>query len=529
MHLLTHSLIVATLISTTYGCSDARFTPSGKDAPSNDAPSATDTQDTQTRSSQQLPALNPDDATLKNDLIDSSVAGFLAAPTSATINPTLSKSVRQELLSKGVTPLAESDFRKHSAEKVQLGKLLFYDRILSGNMTVSCASCHVVWRGTSDGTSLMNDIGLKGLFARIDQPRTENLLPRNTPPLFNRGHNSFTKLFWDGRVEPQAGMPSGFKTPAGADLPEGLESVAAAQAIFPLTSPEEMLGRATDNGLAARFSAPKDIWAALMLRIKNNPQYMQMLRAAYPGVADAQFGIQHVGNALAAFQDQSFRADASAFDRFLKGDDAIMTRTALQGAQIFYGRGQCSTCHTGALQSDQQFHAIDVPQFGIGKGHGTSLREDYGRGGITNQAADRYKFRTPSLRNVYLTGPWGHDGAFTSLTEYVRHYGSPAQSLAAWNPGQIILRVNQWPQGFFTPFSDQAIRQNILNANEFPGVQLSEQDIAWVVEFMGTLTDRTFLSRDVVPETVPSGMKDFIGIYGLKPEWFALLRPIPWL
>ncbi len=538
--MLLRSSIAVALIGTIYGCSDARFTPasnSDKNNPSKDiAPSSPSpkssnienndkTEDDKTK----LPSINPDAATLRNDLIDPSVAGFLAAPTTTTVNPSFSQTVRRELAAKGITPLVESDFRKHSAEKVQLGRMLFYDRILSGNMTVSCASCHVVWRGTSDGTSLMNDVGAKGLFARIDQPKVQNLLPRNTPPLFNRGHNSFTRLFWDGRVEPQAGMPSGFRTPANGDLPEGLDSVAAAQALFPLTSPEEMLGTVTDNGIAARFTAPKDIWNALMLRIKNNTQYMQMLRSAYPGLSDDQFGIQHIGNALAAFQDQNFRADASPFDRFLKGDDAMMTTTALQGAQIFYGRAQCSTCHAGTLQSDQQFHSIAVPQFGIGKGHGSSLREDYGRGGITNLAADRYKFRTPSLRNVFLSGPWGHDGAFTSLSEYVRHYGAPAQSMVAWNAGQIILRVNQWPQGFFTPHTDLALRQNILNANEFAGVQLSEQDIAWLVEFMGTLTDRSFLSRDAVPNAVPSGMSDFLGIYGLKPEWFNLLRSLSWL
>lgn len=526
---LSLATLVVILTNATYACSSSTdFIPTANK--NSDAP-AVDTHENGISSSenQAVPALHPDDATLKNDLVDPSVAGYLVGPTNANSNTSLSATVRQELAGKSVTPLVDSDFRTHPAAKVALGKMLFNDRILSGNMTVSCASCHVVWRGTSDGTSLMNDIGTKGLFAHIDQPATQNLLPRNTPPLFNRGHRSFAKLFWDGRIELQPGMPSGIKSPANMDLPEGLDSVAAAQALFPLTSREEMLGDATNNGIAARFSAPKDIWAALMSRIKNNQQYMQMLRAAFPGLTDDQFGIQHIANAIAAFEDQSFRADDSPFDRFLKGDNAALTSNALKGAQIFYGRAQCSTCHAGALQSDQQFHAIDVPQFGLGKGHGISQREDFGRGGITNLAADRYKFRTPSLRNVYITGPWGHDGAFTGLADYVRHYGAPAQSLATWNAGQVILRVRQWPQGFFGPFTDNASRQNILSANEFPGVQLSEQDISWIVEFLGTLTDRTYQSRDVVPESVPSGMKDFIGIFGLKPEWFEMLRPLPWL
>lgn len=523
------TLILTIAVATTASCSNASFNSESnhdeKTPTTHQAPESASEKDP----TNPLPSFDPDPTVLKNDLVDQSLAQYLAGPTAANTSLSLSQTVRQELTSKGVTPLVSSDFRVHPPAKVTLGKMLFNDRILSGNMTVSCATCHVSWRGMGDGSSLMNDVGVKGLFAHIDRPTLQNILPRNTPALFNHGHKSFTKLFWDGRVELQAGMPSGIKTPATTDLPDGLDSVLAAQSLFPLTSREEMLGDVKDNGIAARYSGPKDVWNALMARIKRSAAYMQMLRAAYPGVSDDQFGIQHIANALAAFEDESFRADASPFDRFLKGDDNAMTTTALQGAQIFYGRAQCSSCHAGTLQSDQQFHAISVPQFGLGKGHGVNQREDYGRGGVTGLSADRYKFRTPSLRNVYITGPWGHDGAFANLAEYVRHYTAPTQSLSAWNPGQLILRTKQWPQGFFDPFADPARRQSIANANEFPGIQLSNQDIAWIVEFLGTLTDRTYQSRDINPTSVPSGMGDFLGVFGLRPEWFELLRPIPWL
>lgn len=533
MKLPMNAVIVTIITSTTFACSDSNFTPAKNDT--HNAPSSKDGKTAQSpnanqssSTSQGLPSLNPDSNTLKADLVDTSVAQFLLSPTNT--NSTLAQSVRAQLANQGVNPLQDGDFRSHSAAKVALGKMLFNDRILSGNMTVSCASCHVVWRGMGDGTSLMNDIGVKGIFSHIDQPANQNLLPRNTMPLFNRGHKSFTSMFWDGRVEPKSGMPSGFNTPATTDLPNGLDSVVAAQALFPLTSREEMLGDAKNNAIAAKYTNPKDVWNALMVRIKNNAQYMSMLHDAYPGVADDQLGIQHIANALAAYQDVSFRADASAFDQFLKGDDSAMTVTALQGAELFYGRAQCSTCHTGSLQSDQQFHAISVPQFGIGKGDGVNQREDYGRGRVTGKSTDRYKFRTPSLRNVYITGPWGHDGAFSNLTDYIRHYTAPVESMNSWDAGkQLILRTKQWPQGFFDPHMNPAVRQTITNANEFPGVQLSDQDIAWLVEFLGTLTDRTYQSRDVTTDTVPSGMNDFLGIFGLKQEWFELLRPLTWL
>lgn len=475
------------------------------------------------------PTIIPDAATRANDLVDPSVAVFLETPAPAAINTQTSQSIRTELAGKGIVPIPSSDYRTHLPAKVALGKMLFNDRILSGNMTVSCASCHVVWRGLGDGTSLMNDVGVKGLFSHIDHPTNENFLPRNSPAIFNHGHKSFDKLFVDGRVEAGAGFPSGFKTPAGAALPEGLDSVLAAQALFPLLSREEMLGDKKDNGLAATFTTETAIWNALMNRLRKNAEYMQMFRAAYPGVPDANFAIQHVGNAIGAFEDQGFRADDSAFDKFMKGNDQAMTRTAVLGAQIFYGRAQCSTCHAGPLQSDQKFHAIAVPQFGIGKGHGVSMREDLGRFGVTGIEADRFKFRTPSLRNVYISGPWGHDGAFTNLRDYVRHYVAPVQNLATWNSSQVVLRAKAWPAGFFEPQLNLAMRKAVTDANEFPGVQLSEQDIDWLVEFMGTLTDRSFLDRDVVANRVPSGMVDFLGIYGLRSDWFEQLRPIPWL
>jgi cytochrome c peroxidase len=475
------------------------------------------------------PVLIPDEATRSHDLSDPSLAVYLTPPSQNTIDVPRAKGIRAELAGKGIVPLLNSDFRMHSDAKVALGKMLFSDRILSGNMTVSCASCHVAWRGTGDGTSLMNDVGVKGLFSRIDHPASEYFLPRNSPPLFNRGHRAFQALFLDGRVEVAAGFPSGFKTPAGAALPEGLESVMAAQALFPLLSREEMLGDIKDNGLAAQFTTAPAIWGALMNRVRKNAEYMQMLRSAYPGVSDNQFGIQHVANAIAAFEDQGFRADNSAFDKFMKGDDQAMTTTAALGAQLFYGRAQCSTCHAGSLQSDQKYHAIAVPQIGVGKGHGATKREDYGRNGVTSVNGDRYKFKTPSLRNVYISGPWGHDGAFTVLRDYVRHYVSPAKNMVAWDSSQVVLRANAWPTGFFDAQLNQAVRQRVVDANEFPGVQLSDQDIEWLVEFMGTLTDRTYLERDVVAKRVPSGMLDFLGVYGLRSDWFEQLRVLPWL
>ena len=466
----------------------------------------------------------------KDAPVTSAISDDLKAYLVADAAPAnFAQQVRSELIAKGIKPLDATDFRQHAPAQVALGKALFFDRILSGNRTVACASCHTVWRGAGDGVSLQNDIGIKRLMQRIDRPMTSNFLPRNAMPLFNRGHAEYRRAFWDGRVEPNAAMPSGFSTPAGQDLPQGLESVLAAQSLFPLTSPEEMLGHPGDNFVSSNFTSPKDIWAALMRRIMLTPDYMTMLRAAYPGVADAEFGIQHIGNAIAAFEDIYFRADNSAFDKFLRGDDSVMTTQALQGAEIFYSRAMCSTCHAGSLQSDQDFHAIAVPQFGPGKNQGINGQEDFGRGGVTGLAADRYKFRTPSLRNVFLSGPWGHDGAFRDLKDYVRHYGSPVASMQAWDPNQTIIRAGSWPQAFFLSNENATARNNIIAANQFPGVAMSAQDIEWIMYFMASLTDQSFQQTDLIPTTVPSGLNDFMGVSLIYKPWFDMLRTLPWL
>ena len=77
-----------------------------------------------------------------------------------------------------------------------------------------------------------------------------------------------------------------------------------------------------------------------------------------------------------------------------------MSGAARRGMELFYGKAKCATCHSGVLQTDQEFHAIAMPQVGPGKGHGDSGHEDFGRGAVTGDVADRYRFRTPSLRNV---------------------------------------------------------------------------------------------------------------------------------
>ena len=137
----------------------------------------------------------------------------------------------------------------------------------------------------------------------------------------------------------------------------------------------------------------------------------------------------------------AWRADNSRFDRFLRGDRSALSRLEKRGMRVFYGkrRGNCASCHSGTFQTDHSFRAIAMPQVGPGKGDGTSGHEDFGRERVSGDPADRYRFRVPTLRNIALTAPYGHAGAFGSLEAMVRHHLDTVASLQAYDPAQCAL------------------------------------------------------------------------------------------
>ena len=161
---------------------------------------------------------------------------------------------------------------------------------------------------------------------------------------------------------------------------------------------------------------------------------------------------------------------------------------------------RCSVCHTGPAFTDNDFHNVAVAQFGPGKGDGPSLRDDFGRMRETGLAAHRYAFRTPALRNVELTAPYGHNGAFFSLREFVDHYSQSDVKLLNFNIAQLEPSL----QG--TVLANQAdilaTRDPLLN-----GVVFSPQVVDEVTEFMKALTDPAARNlQRIVPGRVPSGL-----------------------
>ncbi len=417
-----------------------------------------------------------------------------------------------------------------SEAKVTLGNLLFFDKILSGNRNISCATCHHPFAGTSDGLSLPIGEGARGLSVARDTGTGPDAIhervPRNSPAVFNLGAKEFVILFHDGRVAVDPSQPSGFRSPAGDDLPPGLESPLAVQAMFPVTSPTEMAGQPGDNdpddpdpanpiaiaAAAGDLAGPDGVWELLARRLRDIPEYVDLFKEAFPDIEDAaDLTYVHAANAIAAFEAVQWRADDSPFDRYLRGERDAMSGAALSGMRLFYGAAKCSSCHSGPFQTDQSFHAIAMPQIGPGKGDGPSGREDFGRARETNDPADLYKFRTPTLRNTALTGPWGHSGAYNSLEAVVRHHLDPVESLNNYDKGHAVLPSRPDLDGLdFIVQDDPSLRARIADANELKPRNLRDHHVRDLLAFLHALTDHSSLDLRIdVPKSVPSGLPIF--------------------
>ena len=171
---------------------------------------------------------------------------------------------------------------------------------------------------------------------------------------------------------------------------------------------------------------------------------------------------------------RSVTSTDSPYDRFVAGDDDALSESEKRGLVLFHEKGQCVTCHTGPLFSDFLFHRIGAKQ--QGPGFQGTLHEDFGRWGVTRIEDDRYKFRTPSLRNVGITGPYMHSGGYESLWDVVEFF----------NRGG----------GDHPHIASEDLEVKPLN--------LSQQEIDDLVAFLVALTDEPDVE---VPERLPSGLE----------------------
>lgn len=425
------------------------------------------------------------------------------------------KLLRKVLTAYQVKPMTINALSMGAKEK--LGQMLFFDPIMGGPNNTTCATCHVRSKGSVDGLPMAVGIGSNGVGEQRLKSSEAFVIPRNVLPFFNRGKSNFTALFWDGRV--QMGENGSFESPMGNKLPKGFENLLAVAASFPQVEPDEMLGRSGRRGGESQATFHADlvdttvdpdnfqertlnVYGNLVKRLLGTSvaltpmqsEYKKLFQSAYP--ATTEFNITHIGNALAAYISLAFQLKPSAWDNYVRGEISALSQQQKKGAMIFFGKGRCAVCHAGVEFSDFKYHGLAVPQLEVGK-HGAYL--DYGRAKATGLAIDRFQFRTPPLRNVTRTGPWGHNGVFTSLEEVINHHFNPIPLMFAAQKGrpreaELAGRLLRY-------------RSPIL-AEIYP---MAPNDVLAVVAFLEALQSDLILSTDeALPKSVPSGMNQFI-------------------
>ena len=255
---------------------------------------------------------------------------------------------------------------------IALGKRLFFDPILSGNRSISCAHCHMPQRAFAEPRP--TSLGVPGIPGE-----------RNAMPLFNLAWNFNNRFAWDGKEF-------------------GLEE----QALEPITNPIEMNAD----------------WAVVLQRLTNHPEY--------PALFNAAFGSAHIDSlavvkAIAQFERTLISGNAK-FDRYLR-DEVTLTPQEENGLNIFMDetKGDCFHCHgspNNPLWTDNDFHNNGLD----------SSFTDLGLGAVSGDPSDEGKFRTPSLRNLSFTAPYMHDGRFQTLMQVIDHYSEGLQYSATIDP-----------------------------------------------------------------------------------------------
>lgn len=246
-------------------------------------------------------------------------------------------------------------------EKVRLGRWLFYDPRLSSDGTVSCATCHRPENAFSEPTPHSTGVG-------------GQIGTRKAPTFVNGAWPLYDHFFWDGRA-----------------------STLSEQARGPMENPVEM----------------GNTHALVVSTVGGNAGYRRMLAAVY---GDETIDIERIAEAIAAYEATRLSGN-SPWDRYENGDHSALSPAAKLGAELFFGKAECSQCHVGWNFTDSKFHNL-----GIGWDAARGVFADSGRVRVSGQAEDTAAFKTPTLREVTKHAPYMHDGSIATLAETVEHY-----------------------------------------------------------------------------------------------------------
>lgn len=263
-----------------------------------------------------------------------------------------------------------------TTEKSELGRLLYFDPILSGDNTQSCATCHHPDLGFSDAR--FTSMGIGGQGTGPDRAGGK-VLRRNAPTIWNAAF-SF-KLFWDGRA---------------ADLED--------QARSPITAADEMNQK------------PEE----LIEELKKIPDYVAMFDKAFAGSNGSGVTFDNVTNAVAAFE-RTIISNNSPFDRYAAGDSTALTGEQRRGLTLFRSlKTRCFECHGFPTFANPDFKVIGVPPM-LGQ---YAQPDDLGRAEIEGGEPYKHAFKVPTLRNIALTAPYMHNGRFLTLEDVVNFYST---------------------------------------------------------------------------------------------------------
>lgn len=412
-----------------------------------------------------------------------------------------------------VAQITHEDYIPADPAQARIGQLLFYDKVLSGNQNISCGTCHHHDHAGGDGLSL--GIGEGGVGVGPDRTAGSGddaipkRIPRNAPSLWNLGHKDIRVLFHDGRLTRGDHYGNGFNSPAEEWLPSGLDNLVAAQALFPLTAQFEMAGNPRENEIAgAIHDRPDTAWPIIAKRVRSIPEYGDMFVQAFDHIdTPSDVTIVEIGNALGAFITTEWRSFDSPYDAWLQGTP--LPEAAARGRQTFFQDARCAACHAGPLFTDQDFHALGLPAFGPGRTRPWDhIARDVGRMGKSNLIEDAYRFRTPSLRNVALTAPYGHNGAYPTLEAMIRHHANPEKARANWTLDMANLPNVPWlARGDVAIQADAIEMARQAEHLDIKSSSLTENEISDLVAFLHALTGDTAETRPLGrPDTVPSGL-----------------------
>jgi cytochrome c peroxidase len=376
-----------------------------------------------------------------------------------------------------------------------LGRKLFFSKSLGGDRDSACVSCHHPVLGGGDGLALSIGVGADDpdlLGPGRTHPDGDFTVPRNAPTTFNLA--LWDKgLFWDSRVENLEG--GGVRTPDsehGTPDPDSGDSISIAQARFPVTSPDEMRGFDFVVG-----GTNAELRAALERRLSKDDRWASEFEAVF-GSPEISYG--RIAEAIAAYEDSQVFTD-TPWRAYVQGDDDAIAESAKRGALLFFrdtedGGADCATCHTGDFFTDEDFYSVCAPQVGRGKGDGFTSTNDFGRARETGDRDDLFSFRTPTLLNVSVTGPYLHSGAYDNLTDVVRLHLDPQAAMERFDPKSIPLAASEdFEQNTQEMLDFLDVSGKGIESFRVP-IELTDEQVEGLVAFLETLTDPCVLDRE---------------------------------